>query len=68
MHAGGYFGDPINLGTKGFPLTAGIKVGVRWDAYPQVEYKDLNAGDGGATLEHKTGQSVFGLFQVQFKF
>ena len=68
IHAGAYFGDPLNLGTTGFPLTAGVKVGVRWDAYPQVEYKDLNRGDGGATLEHKTGQSVFGGVELKFRF
>lgn len=68
IHAGAYFGDPLNLGTAGFPLTAGIKVGVRWDAYPQVEYKDLNRGDGGAALEHKTGQTVFGGVELKFRF
>jgi hypothetical protein len=68
IHAGAYFGDPLNLGTSGFPVTAGFKVGVRWDAYPQVEYKNLNQGDGGATLEHSTGQSVFGAFELKFRF
>jgi hypothetical protein len=68
LHAGAYFGDPLNLGTTGFPLTAGFKVGVRWDAYPQVEYKNLNQGDGGATLEHETGRSVFGGVELKFRF
>lgn len=68
VHVGGYFGDPLNLGRQGFPITVGLKSGVRWDAYPQVEYTDLNAGDGGATLKHKTGQSAFGLLQVQLRF
>lgn len=68
VHFGAYFGDPLNLGAKSFPLTVGLKAAVRWDAYPQVEYKDLNRGDGGATLDHKTGQSVFGGLSAKFSF
>jgi hypothetical protein len=68
VHLGGYFGDPFNLQPKGSPLTIGIKAGLRWSATPQVEYKDLNAGDGGATLEHKSSESLYGSVQVQFKF
>lgn len=68
VHLGAYFGDPFNLQPKGSPLTVGLKVGVQWSATPQVEYKDLNAGDGGAALEHKSSESLYGSVQVQFKF
>lgn len=68
LHVGGYFGDPLNLGRGRFPLTVGLKAGVRWDAYPQVEYQDLNAGNGGATLEHDTGRAVYGTLRGQIRF
>jgi hypothetical protein len=68
VHVGAYFGDPLGIGAVRAPLTVGLKAGLRWDAYPQVEYKDLNAGDGGATLEHKTGRSAYLGLQMNFKF
>jgi hypothetical protein len=68
IHIGGYFGDPLNLGAKGYPLTAGFKVGMQWAATPQVEYKDLSRGDGGATLEHKTSEAAYGMMTFLFKF
>ncbi len=68
VHLGAYFGDPFNLQSKGSPLTIGVKAGLQWNATPQVEYTDLSRGDGGAALEHKSSQSLYGTLSVQFKF